>query len=173
VAAASSSSPSPALAALADAGDLGALPQTKDKPAPTSPQLDARAMAFWDGIVHDDPDRAMPFFFPVTAYEQVKQATNPAADWRVRLVSAYKRDIHALNKRLGGKAESAKFLRIEVQDDRAKWVEPGEEYNKLGYYRVYGTRIVYESEGKERSFDISSLISWRGEWFIVHLTGFK
>jgi hypothetical protein len=40
---------------------------------------------------------------------------------------------------------------------------------------VYGTRIVFqpESDAKERSFDVSSLISWRGEWYVVHLTGFK
>ena len=63
--------------------------------------------------------------------------------------------------------------RVEVPDDRARWIEPGEEGNKLGYYRVYGTRIVYEVDGKERTFDVSSLISWRGEWYVVHLTGFK
>jgi hypothetical protein len=156
-----------------DAGDPGSLPQTRDKPAASSPGLDARAAALWDAIAHDDPERAIPFFFPVTAYEQVKAIPAPAGDWRRRLVAAYKRDIHALTKRLGERAESTKFVRLEVPDERARWVEPNEESNKLGYWRVYGTRIVYETEGKERSFDISSLISWRGEWYVVHLTGFK
>jgi hypothetical protein len=164
---------SAALAAAPDAGDPGSLPQTRDRPAPSSPALDARAAALWDAIVHDDPDRAMPFFFPVTAYEQVKAIAFPAADWRRRLVAAYKRDIHGLNKRLGDKAESAKLVRLDVPDERARWVEPNEESNKLGYWRVYGTRIVYAVDGKERTLDISSLISWRGEWYVVHLTGFK
>jgi hypothetical protein len=162
-----------ATAIAADAGDPGTLPQTRDKPAPSSPQLDARAAALWDGIVHDDPDRALPFFFPVTAYEQVKAIASPASDWRRRLVAAYKHDIHNLHQRLGDKAESAKLVRLEVPDERARWVEPNEEYNKIGYWRVYGTRIVYELDGKERTFEISSLISWRGEWYVVHLTGFK
>jgi hypothetical protein len=153
--------------------EAGKLPQTKDKPPASSPALDARAATLWDAIVHDDPDRAMPFFFPVTAYAQVKDVSNPASDWRSRLVSAYKRDIHGLAKRLGKNADAAKLLRIEVQDERAKWVEPQEEWNKIGYYRVYGTKLVYDVDGKERSFEISSLISWRGEWFVVHLTGFK
>jgi hypothetical protein len=166
-----SASPSPPK--LVDAGDPGTLPQTHDKPAPSADALTARASTLWDGIVHDDPDRAMPFFFPVTAYEQVKAIPSPASDWRRRLVAAYKRDIHGLAKRLGVKAESAKFVRLDVPDERARWVEPDEESNKLGYYRVYGTRLVYELDGKERSFDISSLISWRGEWYVVHLTGFK
>lgn len=120
----------------------------------------------------------MPFFFPVTAYEQVKAIPSPASDWRRRLVAAYKRDIHALNKRLGDKADAARFVRLDIPDERARWVEPDEESNKLGYYRVYGTRIIYEidadgSSRKERALDISSLISWRGEWYVVHLTGFK
>lgn len=168
-----SSSSSAVAASSTDAGDPGTLPQTRDKPAASSPQLDARAAALWDGIVHDDPDRAMPFFFPVTAYEQVKAIPSPASDWRRRLVAAYKRDVHGLNKRLGDKAESATLVRLEVPDDRARWVEPNEETNKLGYWRVYGTRIVYQVDGKEKTFDISSLISWRGEWYVVHLTGFK
>lgn len=156
------------------AGDeAGKLPQTKDKPPATSPALDQRAATLWDAIVHDDPDRAMPFFFPVTAYAQVKDVSNPASDWRARLVSAYKRDIHGLAKRLGKNADQAKLVRLDVQDERAKWVEPQEEWNKIGYYRVYGTKLVYELDGKERSFEISSLISWRGEWYVVHLTGFK
>lgn len=166
-------SPSPAASTAVDAGDPGSLPQTRDRPPAKSPALDTRAAALWDGIVSDDPDKAMPFFFPVTAYEQVKAISSPASDWRRRLVAAYKRDIHALHKRLGDKAESAKLVRLDVPDDRARWVEPDEEYNKLGYWRVYGTRIVYEIDGKERTFDISSLISWRGEWYVVHLTGFK
>jgi hypothetical protein len=169
----SSATPSAAAAQAVDAGDPGALPQTHDKPAPSSPALDARAAALWDGIVHDDPERAMPFFFPVSAYEQVKAIPSPASDWRRRLVAAYKRDVHGLNKRLGSQAESAKLIRLDVPDDRARWVDPNEESNKLGYWRVYGTRIVYEIDGKERGLDISSLISWRGEWYVVHLSGFK
>lgn len=171
--ASSPASPSSVASSAVDAGDPGSLPQTRDRPPAKSPALDARAAALWDGIASDDPDKAMPFFFPVTAYEQVKAISSPASDWRRRLVAAYKRDIHALHKRLGDKAESAKLVRLDVPDERARWVEPDEEYNKLGYWRVYGTRIVYEVDGKERSFDISSLISWRGEWYLVHLTGFK
>lgn len=160
--------------ATADAGpDPGTLPQTKDKPEASGPAFDARIAALWEGIAKDDPERAMAFFFPVTAYEQVKGIPNPASDWRRRLVAAYKRDVHALHKRLGEHSDEAKFLRADVPQDRARWVEPNEESNKLGYYRVYGTRLVYEMDGKERSLEVTSLISWRGEWYVVHLSGFK
>lgn len=162
-----------ASASAPDAGDPGALPQTRDKPKGNGEGFEKRAALLFDAIVADDPDRAIPFFFPVTAYEQVKAIAYPASDWRRRLIGAFKRDIHGLHKRLGDKAASAKLVRFDVPDDRARWVEPDEESNKLGYWRVYGTHIVYEVDGKERTFDVSSLISWRGEWYVVHLTGFK
>ncbi|MDB4947286.1 MAG: hypothetical protein JWP97_6820 [Labilithrix sp.] len=154
--------------------DPGTLPQTHDKPEASGAAFDARVAALWEAVQKDDPERGLPAFFPVTAYDQVKAIPNASSDWRHRLVSAYKRDIHALHKRLGDHAADAKLLRAEVPQDRARWVDPGEESNKLGYYRVYGTRIVYDDgSGKERSFDVSSLISWRGAWYVVHLTGFK
>ena len=162
------------IVAAADAGlDPGALPQTKDKPEASGAAFDARVAALWEAIVKDEPDRAMGFFFPVTAYEQVKAITNPASDWRRRLVAAYKRDVHAMHKRLADHTGDAMFVRADVPQDRARWVEPNEESNKLGYYRVYGTRLIYEVEGKERSLEVTSLISWRGEWYVVHLSGFK
>ncbi len=163
----------PPQAALAAGVDPGTLAQTRDKPEPSGAAFDARVASLWDAIVRDDPDRAMPFFFPRSAYEQVKAIPNASSDWRRRLVAAYTRDIHALHRRLGEHAASATFRSIDVPQDRARWVLPDEESNKLGYYRVYGTRLVYEIDGKERSFDIASLISWRGEWYVVHLTGFK
>ena len=153
--------------------DPGALPQTKDKPEAAGAAFDARVAALWEAIVKDEPDRAMAFFFPVSAYEQVKAITNPASDWRRRLVAAYKRDVHAMHKRLGERPTDAMFVRADVPQDRARWVEPNEESNKLGYYRVYGTRLIYEFEGKEHSLEVTSLISWRGEWYVVHLSGFK
>jgi hypothetical protein len=150
--------------------DAGALPQTRDKPEPSSSAMDTRAKALVDAIVHDDPERGLAFFFPVAAYAQVKAVTNPESDWRRRLVANFTRDIHALKKELG---EDAQFLRIEVPKG-ARWVEPGEEYNRLGYYRVYGAQIVCAGKnGRERPVRISSMISWRGEWYVVHLTGFK
>jgi len=160
--------------ASASAGvDPATLPQTRDRPVASGPAFEARAHALWDAIVADDPERAMPFFFPLGAYQQVKDVGDPASDWRRRLVAAYKHDIHALHAHLGGDPSQAKLVGVEVPEARARWVEPGEEYNKLGYYRVFGTRVRYEVDGKPRSFDVKSLISWRGEWYVVHLSAIQ
>jgi hypothetical protein len=149
------------------------LPQTQDKPAPTSARFTAGAAALWQAIVTDDPDVAMPFFFPLGAYEQVKAISNPESDWRTRLVGAYREDIHALHAKLGSRAAAAPFQGIDVPDGQATWVQPGEEYNKGSYWRVYNAQLRYTADGQSGSFPIASMISWRGEWYVVHLNSIR
>jgi hypothetical protein len=157
------------VAKQAPGADPASLPQTHDMPAASGPAFTARVEALWEAIVQDDPDRAMPAFFPARAYTQVKDVGDPEADWKHRLVAAYRRDIHSLHVRLGANAARAKLIGVEVPSTRARWVEPGEEWNKLGYYRVFGSRLRYEAGGRDDELEIKSLISWRGEWFVVHL----
>lgn len=147
--------------------------QTKDKPSIESAAFKARMKALFDAVVEDKPEIARGAFFPVKAYEKVKAVGNPAGDWRVRLLAAYERDIHDLHIQMGARTSRAKYVGIEVPEERGRWVEPGEEYNKLGYWRVFGSRIKYDVDGHERSFLVKSLISWRGEYYVVHLSGMK
>jgi len=171
--AASASAASASSAASAPSVEPGALPQTHDRPAASGPAFEGRVAALWNAIVADDPQLAMPFFFPVSAYQQVKDIPDATSDWKHRLVAAYTHDIHALHARLGSDAPRATFASIDVPEARGRWVDPGEEYNKLGYYRVFGSLLRYEVDGAARSFDIKSLISWRGEWYVVHLLAIK
>jgi hypothetical protein len=158
----------------APSGDAdGRLPQTAERPDVASVAFRARSRALFDAIARDDVDHAMPFFFPLPAYAQVKAIANPSADWHARLVSHYARDIHALHATLGPHASHATFVAADVPVDRARWVEPGEEYNRIGYFRVYGTKLRGEIDGAPVAVDVTSLISWRGEWYCVHLTGVK
>jgi hypothetical protein len=152
--------------------DPSTLPQTRDEPTASSAALQTRVGDLWAAIVSDDPDRAMSFFFPSGAYVQVKAIENPIADWRGRLVAAYVRDIHLLHHRLrrqAGDSTTITFDGFDVPHERARWVEPGEEYNKIGYYRVFGSRLRYRVGDETRTIEIKSLISWRGEWYVVHL----
>jgi hypothetical protein len=169
--------PSPSSAPVpgpsASAVDPSTLPQTHDHPPASGAAFEARVAALWAAVVADDPEKAMPFFFPVGAYQQVKDISDPASDWKHRLVAAYVRDVHALHARLGADATRATFASFDLPDARARWVDPGEEYNKLGYFRVFGSKLRYTVDGESRSFEVKSLISWRGEWFVVHLGAIK
>jgi hypothetical protein len=148
--------------------DPGTLPQTMNQPTTTDPQFQAGVQSLWQAIVTDNPATATPFFFPLTAYLQVKAISNPASDWQQRLVGAYRQDIHALHASLGAGAPTAQLAGIDVPAG-AQWVQPGAEYNKLSYWRIYGATVRYTDGGRPGSFRIASMISWRGRWYVVHL----
>jgi hypothetical protein len=131
--------------------------------------FEADTQGLWDAIVTDDPQSGMPFFFPLGAYLQVKAISNPAQDYQQRLVANYVADIHTLHAQLGNGAATARLDGVDVPARQATWVPPGAEYNKGSYWRVYGTTIRYTAAGAAHTFTVSSLISWRGEWYVVHL----
>ena len=140
----------------------GELPQTHDRPT-----LDAafhqRIDALWKAVVDDRPDEALASFFPLAAYLQVKDVRDPGRDWQDRLVGSYDSIIHRLHRRLA--TSTATHPEVSVPESKAVWVEPGVEHNKIGYWRVYHSRVAADG----RSFFIATMISWRGSWYVVHL----
>jgi hypothetical protein len=151
--------------------DPGKLPQTTALPSSNNPRFRARLTALWRGIVDDSPGRAQTAFFPRSAYLQVKQIRDAAADYRDRLLANYRADIHAAHAFLGPGARSARLLAVRVPKEWA-WIPPGYCYNRVGYWHAPGSRLVYREGGRVRSFGIFSLISWRGEWYVVHLAAY-
>jgi hypothetical protein len=163
-------SPTPTADATADAtADPGLLPQTHVLPNTADPTFRAGTQSLWQAIVEDNPAVAAPFFFPRTAYVQVKAIQNPVSDYQNRLIGLYRLDIHAAHALLGPDSAGAQLVGVEVPTKQAVWIVPGVEYNKGSYYRVFGTRITYRVGGKTKSFGIFSMISWRGQWYVVHL----
>ena len=111
----------------------------------------------------------MPAFFPLSAYEQVKAIADPRDDYVYRLQVDYGLDIAAAHALLGSSAGSARLVGVVVARDFAHWVPPGACYNRIGYYEVANSRIVYRADGSVQSLGIASLISWRGVWYVIHL----
>lgn len=150
------------------------LPQTDDRPSVDSPAFQRRLELLWKAIVQDDPSIASDVFFPRVAYAQVKDIKNPEADWKSRLLRAFERNIHEYHRELGDAPQAARLVRLEVDEKRVKLMERGKEGNKLPYHRVTRSQIHFvDGAGKERKLELTSLIAWRGEWFVVHLHGFK
>lgn len=155
------------------AADGAPLPQTRDRPSVESPSLRWRLDRLVAAIAHDDPERALPAFFPRVAYEQVKAVAHPERDWEQRLVRAFRRDIHDYHRQLGRDAAGARLAALVLDERRVRWMDPGTEGNRLGYHRVTRSRLRLRlSSGAERELELTSLISWRGEWYVVHLHGF-
>jgi hypothetical protein len=144
----------------------GALPQTRAFPSTDSAAFRNAMADLWLAVTTGNPRFGLPGFFPVAAYKQVKAEPYPAADWQDRLWYDFGLDVRAAHRLVDS---GARLDRIIVPKAYAAWVYPGACHNSIGYWHVPGARVVYRERGKERSFGISALISWRGVWYVVHL----
>jgi hypothetical protein len=132
-----------------------------------TPALDARGRALLDAIVRDDVELARDFFFPREPFKPLKDVGDPDRYWR-QLFAAYRRDVRELhNGRRSWQGASFESLRL---GSPPTWVKPGEEYNKIGYYRTFNAKLAYSVEGKRHALDIHTIISWNGEWYVTHLS---
>jgi hypothetical protein len=156
-------------ATVPSVADPGALPQTTQLPSPNVPAFQQRIADLWNGIVADDPTEALGAFFPLSAYLQVKSLTDDGTDWAVRLVAHFVLDVEAAHAYIAAQGGSATFVGVAVPMVNANWVQPGVCYNRLGYWHVPGSRLVYRIGQTTYSIGIVSLISWRGQWYVVHL----
>ena len=147
-----------------------ALPQTPTLPNTTDTAFKNLIHDFWLAVTTGNPDYAKPAFFPEKAYQQVKAISDPAYDWQTRLWDEFALDVKAVRPLVG---RDARLLKVVVPGQYAIWVPPGACYNKIGYWHVPGARVVYERGGVTRSFGITSLISWRGDWYLVHLGAYS
>ncbi|HVY26976.1 MAG TPA: hypothetical protein VHB79_10505 [Polyangiaceae bacterium] len=175
----SGATPAPSATAESDeppllAADGSPLPQTEERPSVTSPRFQKRIQRLAAAITSGDVEKAKDVFFPLVAYAQVKDVQKPERDYRYRLMSNFERDIREYRKALGKAAGEAELIGITVPEERAEWMKPGKEGNRLGYFRVLRSRLRFRLPGgKEQSFELTSMISWRGEWYVVHLHGFE
>ena len=134
--------------------------------------LDRTTQGLWDAIVADDPEQARAFFFPLAAYRQVKAIRDIDGDYQNRLLASYDDDIHKLHNQLGAAADKAHFVKLDVPTT-AQWIKPGVEYNKGAYWRVLDSKLVYEVDGAQKTMLVKSMISWRGQWYVVHLSSIR
>lgn len=150
------------------------LPQTDERPTLSSASFQQRVALVVHAIATGDAEPAAAAFFPLLAYQQVKDVAKPERDYKFRLLANFKRDVLEYHHALGAAAAEAKFDGITVSEKDAKWMPPGSEGNRVGYFRVLRSRLRFTlPTGRTRDFELTSMISWRGEWYVVHLHGFK
>jgi len=157
--------PPPRPSVLPVAPGAGNLKQTTAFPRTTSTAFHNAMHDLWLAVTAGNASLALPAFFPETAYVQVKAIADPEADWRSRLWEDFALDVKAAHALVG---HQARLIKIIVPAQYAAWVSPGGCYNSVGYWHVPGARVVYQQGSETRSFGIASLISWRGDWYVVH-----
>lgn len=145
-------------------------PDNRIEPPRDSDELQARARALFEAIVANDPARAEPFWFPKAPFEPLKDVKDPGKYWE-NLHATYARDVKALHASRAS-WEGAVFRRFDL-GSTPTWVPPGEEANQIGYYRSFRGKLRYAIDGREESFDVHTVISWQGRWYVTHLRRFK
>ena len=143
------------------------------KQAPPRPPVgDAQdnAKLLFDAIVHDEPARAMGFFFPREAFLQVKAMAKPERYYE-RLRKRFEQDIHTLHRDTPD-LDRASFERLELVR-RGGWVKVGEEGNRLPYWASRHSWLHYRVGEAKRKIELRVLITWGQRWYVIHLNEFR
>jgi hypothetical protein len=157
--------PKPSALPVAPAS-AAALPQTNAFPKTTGTAFGNAVHDIWLALTTGDPSYARPAFFPEKAYEQVKAIAYPESDWENRLWYDFTLDLAAAHKLVG---KGATLTKVVTPTQYAQWIPVGACYNSAGYWHLPGSRLVYRQDGVTHSFGLASFISWRGDWYLIHL----
>jgi hypothetical protein len=128
--------------------------------------LNERANDLFQAVVKDDPAPGEPFWFPKEPFVSLKDPPNPAGYWD-KLHRAYADDIHVLHESRDS-WDGATFDRFELGSP-PRWMNPGDEHNRIGYYRSLGGSIHYRVGQNEETLVVDVIITWQGRWFVTHL----
>ncbi len=149
-------------------------PQTQDLPSSNDPGFQARLSSLCTAIIEGSPEKGHSAFFPLVAYRQVKAISDPDRDYKFRLLKHFDRDIIEYRRRIAKKRTPIKCSGLRIAQAQARWMKPGSEYNRIGYFRVLRSQLdLTGADGNTTTLEVTSLISWRGQWYIVHLNGFE
>jgi hypothetical protein len=142
---------------------------TEAPPRPPAGDAEERARQLFDAVVHDDPDRALGFFFPREAFLEVKGIADAGAYWD-RLFARYLEDVHTLHATTPD-LDRAEYLGLDLVR-RGGWVAVREEGNRLPYWASRHAFIRYRVGAEERRMEVRVLITWGERWFVIHLSEF-
>lgn len=171
--------------ARAEAVDAGAAASAAPsaEPAPAAPivadnkveptegaELVERAKGLLEAIARDEPERGESFWFPKEPFIPLKDIKDPGKYWS-QLHRTYANDIHALHKKRK-RWDKVEFVSFDGWS-RPKWVKPGDEANKIGYYRAFHGKLRFKVDGEADEIDVHTIITWQGRWYCTHLRKFK
>ncbi len=168
--ASSSASASP-VASVSASASAPVDPLNRAEPPLQSEDLTSQARHLFEAIQADDPGKADDFFFPRAPFIPLKDVGNPGHYWDY-LHRAYVKDIHDLHQRHQQTLKDGEFLSFELGSTPG-WVKPGEEANKIGYFRTFTSHLRYRAAGALHSIDVKVIISWDHRWYITHLLPWK
>ncbi len=135
-------------------------------PSTDKADLERRAGDLFQAVVTDDPARGESFWFPREPFIPLKDPPDPAGYW-TKLHNAYVADIHAIHAARPS-WDGAVFDHFELGDG-PRWMKPGTEHNRIGYYRSLGGSLHYRVGEVQDQFAVDAIITWQGRWYVTHL----
>lgn len=150
----------------AEAEETGTTTDNAIAPTSDAADLDRRAKSLFEAVVKDDPSLAESFWFPKEPFLVLKDPPDPGGYWE-KLHRAYADDIHALHASRPSWDEAA-FDHFELGSP-PRWMNPGDEHNRIGYYRSLGGTLHFRDGGKDDAFVVDVIITWQGKWYVTHL----
>jgi len=140
--------------------------ENRSEPPLASTELTERARHLFDAVVQDRPELADDFFFPREPFIPLKDVADPARYFD-QLLATFHREVHTLHRKRKS-WEGATFEAFEL-GSKPRWVKPGDEWNKIGYFRTFDGKLRYEVGGRHRVLTVRTIISWDGRWYVTHL----
>lgn len=111
-------------------------------------------------------------FYPRNAYLNLKtnQIANPASDYASRLLAFFHLDEAAYRRTIYIEHPGARLIKVEVGASNVGLIPAGSCENNASYFHLPGVRAVFiDAAHTVFSVAINSLITWRNQWYIVHL----
>ncbi len=134
------------------------------------PEADAsveRAKLLVKAIREDNPEIALPFFFPQDVFRRVKAIKDPDRYFK-RLIRVYNEDIKLMRKGLK-KPDEVEFVSFGLGRQK-RWVKRGKEGNAYPYWACYKCPLTVKDNGREKILPMRVMINWGDQWYVTHLT---
>ncbi len=146
--------------------DAGALADDS-LPAFTSDELTTRARHLLEAIQRDDASLATDIVFPRDAYLAVRDAPDPGKTWDMKVMAAFKKEVHALHRRTKG-VDHAVFTSFELGQPASEAMPKKHDLKRM-LWRARRSRLGFTIDGKPSHFDITEMTGWRGAWYVTRL----
>ena len=147
--------------------------QSMVKPLAHDHALDIRMRQFYTGLRDNNNALCDKAFLPMMDYVALKQGGGNQADWRNRLMYHFHLQLAQLRKRFAASLPGSTYNGYRIPYSTAHTVRVGAEENKAPYWQVFMTTMAFhDKNGRGHNFTINTLISFRGEWWIVHVIGY-
>ncbi len=138
--------------------------QTQGK-TPDLASFESKAATLVQAIEKNDPELALPLFFPKEAFLELKGIAKPE-EYYQQLVGWFKDDIAREHERL---VVQDPLKLVSVKPGPCSWKKKNSEANNIPYWSCSKTKLTLQVGSKTETLEVKTRINWGKDWYITHL----